>query len=352
MQRVLVAAALVFRGHVPAPARVRRAHPLLAQRDAVVDRADTFDRAVISVRSGVGGAGAVAFNGMRPAGGSGGAGGSVYLECDESLSTMEHLFGSRASLRAERGEDATGRATGSRGRDATMYVPPHCRVIDADTNATLGELIRPGERMLVAAGGAGGQGNGEAFRGSRGERREKTVPAGGAERRRLVLSMTLVADVGLVGFPNAGKSTLLAAVSRARPKVADYPFTTLVPNLGVCIGGDDNAKSAPDDEGRPRARRMVWLDIPGLVRGASEGRGLGLTFLRHAEQCSLLVHLIDGESDAPADDFEAINRELRLYSPSLARKYNPLGVVGARRSPMRSYRASSFVLNLPVCVTF
>ena len=328
MQRVLVAAALVFRGHVPAPARLRRVHPLLTQRDAVVDRADTFDRAVISVRSGVGGAGAVAFNGMRPAGGSGGAGGSVYLECDESLSTMEHLFGSRASLRAERGEDATGRATGSRGRDATMYVPPHCRVIDAETNATLGELIRPGERMLVAAGGAGGQGNGEAFRGSKGERREKTVPAGGAERRRLELSMTLVADVGLVGFPNAGKSTLLAAVSRARPKVADYPFTTLVPNLGVCIG-DDDAESVPDDEGRPRSRRMVWLDIPGLVRGASEGRGLGLTFLRHAEQCSLLVHLVDGESDAPADDFEAINRELRLYSPSLARKLQ----VGLRSPP-------------------
>ena len=271
-----------------------------------------FDSAEVYVRSGAGGEGAVGFVGQRPAGGSGGAGGSVYIECTADYNTLAHLQG-RASFHADRGNDASDRQAGRKGGDAVVRVPPNCRVVargkDGEEPVALGTLLHPGERLLVAEGGHGGEGNGEVWRRTRqGNGKSKGAP-GGTERKWLDLSMTLVADVGLVGVPNAGKSTLLRTVTRARPKVADYPFTTLIPNLGVCqldqfgVGG----------------KAMVWLDIPGLIEGAADGKGLGLAFLRHVERCRLLLHLVDGESDDPAAELLAIDNELASYSQTLSR---------------------------------
>ena len=209
-----------------------------------------FDRCEVFVRSGAGGEGAIGFNGQRPAGGSGGAGGSVMIECSDDYNTLAHLQG-RQSFHAERGRDADGRAAGAAGADVIVRVPPNCIVTARDTNVTLGKLLVPGERLLVAEGGHAGEGNGDVWKRTRGPRAKQRSAPGGTQRQWLTLSMTLVADVGLVGLPNAGKSTLLRAVTRARPKVADYPFTTLVPNLGVCEMGAFELRSKP----------MVWLDM-------------------------------------------------------------------------------------------
>ena len=244
-----------------------------------------FDRAEVFTRGGAGGEGAVATqgSGRLPAGGTGGDGGSVYIECCAETNTLGHLHG-RFHVRAERGADASGRRDGTRGGDATVRVPPHTLIIDRATNATLGQLLI-GERLLVAAGGAGGEGNGARYR-RLGVDNKKAGAPGPADKLALVLEMTLVADVGLIGYPNAGKSTLLTHVTRATPKIANYPFTTLVPNLGVCEAATFGL-----------AKGMVWLDIPGLVDGAHAGRGIGRAFLRHTERCRLLLHLIDGESE-------------------------------------------------------
>ena len=270
-----------------------------------------FDTAEVYVRSGAGGEGAVSFVGQRPAGGSGGAGGSVYVECSSNYNTLAHLQRG-ASTRAERGHDAKEREAGRRGTDSVVLVPPNCRVVTRDKageTEALGVLVQPGDRLLVASGGHGGEGNGELWRRARSGSGKTCGAAGGTERRWLELSMTLVADVGLVGIPSAGKSTLLRAVTRARPKVGDYPFTTLIPNMGVC----------ELDRIGQAGRSMVWLDIPGLIEGAAEGKGLGHAFLRHVERCRLLIHLIDGEADNPATELSSINAELERYSPALAR---------------------------------
>ena len=273
-----------------------------------------FDTAEVFVRSGAGGNGAVGFVSLRPAGGSGGDGGSVYLECSADYNTLAHLQG-RQSVHAARGSDATDRQAGRKGEESIIRVPPNCIVrarssTDADApSELLGTLLLPGDRMLVAEGGRGGEGNGEIWRRTRTGNGKRVGAPGGTERKWLELSMTLVADIGLVGMPNAGKSTLIRAVTRARPKVADYPFTTLIPNLGVCQLDSFGLK------GRP----MVWLDIPGLIEGAADGKGLGLAFLRHVERCRLLLHLVDGESDDPVAELLAIDRELANYSPQLAK---------------------------------
>ena len=264
-----------------------------------------FDRAEIFVRSGAGGVGAIGFNNNRPAGGSGGDGGSVYLECTADYNTLSHLQG-RQSTHADRGQDAEQRGDGRNGADAIVRVPPNVIVVTRDTNVTLGKLTQPGQRLLVAQGGMGGEGNGAVWRRTR-DNGKKVGPPGGTEKLWLTLSMTLVADIGLVGVPNAGKSTLLRAVTRARPKVANYPFTTLVPNLGVCQMEAFGLGS----------KTMVWLDIPGLIEGAAAGRGLGLAFLRHTERCRLLLHLVDGGAEDPVAELTAIDRELNLYSPQL-----------------------------------
>lgn len=261
-----------------------------------------FDRIDVFVKASPGGMGALSSVMGRPAGGSGGDGGAVWIECDPSLNTLTHLQGGR--FVSGRGADASGRASGAFGKSAVLRVPPNCAVTLRDTNETLGTLSAGGERLCVCVGGAGGKGNGLSGR------PDRTTPPGGASSAWLTLQMTLVADVGLVGLPNAGKSTLLRSVSKARPKVADYPFTTLIPNLGVCEGERYELEQEPF--------AMVWLDIPGLVEGAAAGKGLGLAFLRHTERCRILLHLVDGESEHPAADLLAINSELAAYSPQLA----------------------------------
>ena len=297
-------------------ARSATRHRIFASASPLDDDEDgeyTFwDRTELFVRSGAGGDGAVAFVGRRPAGGSGGAGGSVVLEATDDVNTLAHLQHTQ-SIHADRGDDASGRASGRDAADAVIRVPPNVEVwarpAGGDAPERVGELGAAGERLLVAEGGAGGLGNGEVWKRSRLDPKRREPP-GGTARQQLLLSMTLVADVGLLGYPNAGKSTLLRAVTAAQPKVADYPFTTVIPNLGVC------APRAFGGDGQP----MKWLDIPGLLEGASAGRGLGRAFLRHTASCRLLLHLIDGASDDPAADFTKINEELRLFDAELARK--------------------------------
>ena len=297
-------------------ARFATRHRIFASASPLDDDEDgeyTFwDRTELFVRSGAGGDGAVAFVGRRPAGGSGGAGGSVVLEATDDVNTLAHLQHTQ-SIHADRGDDASGRASGRDAADAVIRVPPNVEVwarpAGGDAPERVGELGAAGERLRVAEGGAGGLGNGEVWKRSRLDPKRREPP-GGTARQQLLLSMTLVADVGLLGYPNAGKSTLLRAVTAAQPKVADYPFTTVIPNLGVC------APRAFGGDGPP----MKWLDIPGLLEGASAGRGLGRAFLRHTASCRLLLHLIDGASDDPAADFTKINEELRLFDAELARK--------------------------------
>lgn len=269
-----------------------------------------IDEATIIVRSGAGGNGCVSFRREKyvpfggPNGGNGGAGGNVYLRVNSQLNTLFHFTKQRV-FRAEDGGHGQGKGMqGRKGADLYVDVPPGTLVRDRATREVLGDLTREGQVLLVARGGRGGRGN-EVFKTpSRQSPRfaEKGQPG---EERTLELELKLIADVGLLGKPNAGKSTLLAAVSAARPKIADYPFTTLSPMLGVVeVDG----------------RTFVMADLPGLIEGAHAGAGLGLQFLRHVERTRLLVHLLDGLSPDPVTDYEAINRELALYSPTLAQK--------------------------------
>ncbi|MBN1220109.1 MAG: GTPase ObgE [Anaerolineae bacterium] len=269
-----------------------------------------FDEARIYAKGGDGGNGVVAFRREKyvphggPAGGRGGKGGDVILEVDPQLNTLIH-FKKRSHFKAERGEHGGGKnMTGADGQNVVVYVPPGTVVREAETGALLADLTQPGQQVVVAHGGRGGRGN-TAFKNSTHQApkiAEKGLPG---EERWLALELKLIADVGLVGMPNAGKSTLLAAVSAARPKIADYPFTTLQPNLGVVILDQ---------------RDLVMADIPGLIEGAHAGAGLGHQFLRHVERSRLLIHLLNGALPNPLADFDQINRELALFSPKLAAK--------------------------------
>mmetsp|Transcript_14474 Transcript_14474/g.20542 ORF Transcript_14474/g.20542 Transcript_14474/m.20542 type:complete len:338 (-) Transcript_14474:419-1432(-) len=273
-----------------------------------------FDEAHIYVKGGSGGSGANTYKLAskrqrgRPNGGSGGKGGSIVLECVTGLNTLGELRGS-ASFSAERGSD--GSSNYNNGRDSSnisIHVPTGTVVLEKETGEKIGELNCPGEILVVAKGGEGGKGN-ASQKANRGCQNKASNPTAG-EKKHLKLELKLVADVGLVGVPNAGKSTLLAAASNAKPKIADYPFTTLVPNLGVVD---------PSSLGFT-GRGMVLADIPGLIEGAHRGVGLGLAFLRHVERCRLIIHVISGASSDPIGDFQAINRELKLYSKELAKK--------------------------------
>lgn len=268
------------------------------------------DEATIWVKAGDGGNGAVAFRREKyvprggPAGGNGGNGGDVYLVASPHYNTLYH-FRQAMHFKAGRGEHGGGfNKQGAQGEDCEIPVPPGTVVYDADTGAYLGELLQPGDRLLVARGGRGGRGN-AAFRSPTYQTPRFAEKGEPGEERRLRLELKLIADVGIVGVPNAGKSTLLAAVTRARPKIADYPFTTLEPNLGVAVVGD---------------RDIVLADIPGLIEGAHAGAGLGLNFLRHIERTRLLIHLLNGLSPDPLGDYEVINQELELFKPYLAAK--------------------------------
>lgn len=269
-----------------------------------------FDEAKIYVKAGDGGNGVVAFRREAhvprggPSGGNGGKGGDVYLEADPQLNTLL-FFHKQVHFRAANGEHGRGKnQTGAQGADLVVRVPVGTVVWDVETGLLLADLAAPGERALVARAGRGGRGN-WAFRSATNQAPRIAENGEPGEERWLRLELKLLADVGIVGMPNAGKSTLLSRISAARPKIADYPFTTLEPNLGMVVVGD---------------RDMVWADIPGLIEGAHAGAGLGHDFLRHIERTRLLVHLLNGVSPDPVGDYEAINQELRLFNPLLADK--------------------------------
>lgn len=270
-----------------------------------------FDEAIIHVKAGDGGDGAVSFRREKfvpfggPNGGDGGRGGHVYLVVNPRLNTLMR-FQRERHFRAGRGGHGRGKnQAGKDGQDLFIEVPPGTVVYDADTGECIADLTEPAQRVLVARGGQGGRGNARfatptnqaprfAERGERGQ------------ERTLRLELRLIADVGIVGKPNAGKSTLLAAVTAARPKIADYPFTTLQPNLGVARLDDETT--------------LVLADIPGLIEGAHAGAGLGHAFLRHIERTRVLIHLLDGTSPDPLRDFAQVNEELALFDPRLAEK--------------------------------
>jgi GTP-binding protein len=270
------------------------------------------DEVTIHVRAGDGGRGCVSFRREKyvprggPDGGDGGRGGSVILEADEGLGTLLD-FRYRRHYTAPRGGHGEGSDRhGAGGEDLLLRVPVGTTVRERDTGLLLGDLTRHGERLDVARGGRGGRGNARFATSIRRAPRQ-AEPGEAGEERALQLELRLLADVGVVGFPNAGKSTLVARLSAARPKIADYPFTTLVPTLGL----------VRLDEGRS----FVIADVPGLIPGAAEGKGLGLRFLRHLERTRLLVHLLDLDPATgrdPVEDWRTIQTELEVYSSELA----------------------------------
>jgi GTP-binding protein len=270
-----------------------------------------IDEAKIYVKGGDGGDGSVAFRREKyvplggPAGGTGGYGGDVVLYVDEHRNTL-HQFSRRSHFKADRGRHGGGsNQRGASGDDVRVAVPPGTVVYDAQSGDLVGDLTEPSQELVVARGGRGGRGN-ASFATSTNQAPRMAEHGEPGEERWLRLELKLLADVGLVGMPNAGKSTLLAATTAARPKIAPYPFTTLHPNLGMV---------ALDQE-----TEFVLADIPGLIEGAAQGKGLGHEFLRHVERTRVLIHLIDGMSEQPLADFAAINGELAAFSRDLAAK--------------------------------
>jgi GTP-binding protein len=272
------------------------------------------DEAVIKVEAGDGGNGCVSFRREKfipkggPDGGDGGDGGHVYLVADSGLNTLVD-FRHRRHHRAERGQNGMGRQmTGRKGESLYIRVPVGTRVHDADTEEFIGEVLQDGEELLVARGGHHGLGN-IHFKSSTNRAPRQSTHGTPGERRTLRLELVLLADVGLLGLPNAGKSSLITAISSARPKVADYPFTTLYPNLGVVRAGQD--------------RSFVVADIPGLIDGAAEGAGLGIQFLRHLARTRLLLHLVDvapADGSDPVDAVNCISAEVQKFGHGLPQR--------------------------------
>lgn len=269
------------------------------------------DEATIEVKAGDGGNGSVSFRREKyiplggPDGGDGGDGGSVWLEANENLNTLADFRFSRR-FQAERGENGRGRnCTGKSGEDLVIPVPVGTLVRDEDTEELMGDLVKPEQRLLVARGGFHGIGN-TRYKSSINRSPRQSKPGTPGEQRRLMLELSLLADVGLLGKPNAGKSTLIRAISAARPKVADYPFTTLYPNLGVVRVAEHQS--------------FVVADIPGLIEGAAEGAGLGIQFLKHLSRTGLLLHIVDiapFDGSDPVQDVKAIAHELEKFSSEL-----------------------------------
>jgi GTP-binding protein len=269
-----------------------------------------FDEARIHVKGGDGGAGMVSFRREKyvphggPSGGDGGRGADVALVVNPKLNTLVS-FQRRREYVAESGRrGGSSNKTGKSGETLLIQVPPGTVVRDAETQTPLADLTEPGQQMIVVHGGRGGRGN-SRFKSSTNQAPRIAEKGAPGEERWLELELKLIADVGIVGVPNAGKSTLLSVVSAARPKIAPYPFTTLQPNLGVIILDD---------------REIVLADLPGLVEGAHAGVGLGHAFLRHVQRTRVLIHLLDGAGQDPLGDFVQINAELALFDPDLAEK--------------------------------
>ncbi|PIE10539.1 MAG: GTPase ObgE [Rhodobacterales bacterium] len=269
-----------------------------------------LDLAKVYIRSGAGGNGAVSFRREKyieyggPDGGDGGRGGDVVVEAVDGLNTLidfryqQHFF-------AKNGQGGMGKQrTGASGPEIVLRVPVGTEVLDEDQEEVIADLTEVGQRVTLARGGNGGHGN-LHFKTSTNQAPRRANPGQPGVERTIWLRLKLIADVGLLGLPNAGKSTFLAATSNARPKIADYPFTTLVPNLGV-VGVD--------------GVEFVVADIPGLIEGAHEGRGIGDRFLGHVERCAVLLHLVDGTADDPAQDWKTVIHELREYGGALADK--------------------------------
>ena len=269
-----------------------------------------LDLAKVHIRSGGGGGGCVSFRREKfiefggPDGGDGGNGGSVWAEAVEGLNTLID-FRYRQHFFAQNGQPGMGsQRTGKTGDDIVLKVPVGTEILDEDEHTVIADLTAVGQRVLLARGGNGGWGNMQ-FKSSTNRAPARANPGQEGVERTLWLRLKLIADAGLVGLPNAGKSTFLAATSNARPRIADYPFTTLVPNLGV-VGID--------------GREFVMADIPGLIEGASQGRGLGDRFLAHVERCAVLLHLVDGTSSTITRDYRTILAELEAYAAKLRDK--------------------------------
>ncbi len=296
------------------------------------------DEARIHVFSGAGGHGCLSFRREKfvefggPDGGDGGRGGHVHAEAVAGLNTLID-FRYRPRIKAGRGGDGKGRnRTGAAGRDVVLKLPVGTQIFDETGEFLIADLTRVGQRVLLARGGAGGLGN-TRFKSSTNQAPRRTTPGGPAEERTFLLRLKLLADAGLVGLPNAGKSTFLAAVSSARPKIADYPFTTLTPQLGVA--GIDGA-------------RFVLADIPGLIEGASEGHGIGDRFLGHVERCGVLLHLVDATLDDVATAYRTVREELIAHGAGLAGKPELVALskidaldAAARRARARALEAAA-----------
>ncbi|HOL92647.1 MAG TPA: GTPase ObgE [Clostridiales bacterium] len=274
-----------------------------------------IDRAKIYIKAGDGGNGIVSFRREKyvpaggPDGGDGGKGGDIVFEVDEGLRTLIDFRYRRKYIAGSGDNGGPAKRTGKSGEDLVIRVPPGTVIRDAETGRILADMVEPGQRTVVARGGKGGAGNWHFATPTR-QIPNFAKPGDPGEEYTVELELKMVADVGLVGFPNAGKSTLLSKVTAAKPKIADYPFTTLEPNLGV-VRVDEGAS-------------FLLEDIPGLIEGAHRGVGLGFDFLRHVERCKMFLHIVDVagvDGRDPVEDFEKINEELRLYDPKLAERY-------------------------------
>jgi len=269
-----------------------------------------LDQAKVYIQSGKGGEGCLSFRREKfvefggPDGGDGGRGGDVWAECVDNLNTLID-FRYQQHFKAGRGMNGMGQnRTGAGGKDAVLKVPPGTQIFAEDNETLIADLTEPGERVLLARGGNGGFGNAR-FKTSTNQAPRHANPGQPGTEMTIWLRLKLIADAGLVGLPNAGKSTFLAAVSAAKPKIADYPFTTLHPNLGVVKVDDVD---------------FVLADIPGLIEGAHEGAGIGDRFLGHVERTRVLLHLVDATGDDPAQDYRVVRGELAAYDPGLADK--------------------------------
>ncbi len=270
-----------------------------------------IDEAKIYVKAGDGGNGVVSFRREKfipkggPDGGNGGRGGSVIVRADRQLNTLLD-FKYRQKYIAERGENGRGKnQEGKSGMDTTLRVPCGTVIRDAKTKRSITDLVAHDDEIILAQGGRGGKGNSE-FATSTNQAPRKAQPGTLGEELEVVLELKLLADVGLVGFPNAGKSTLISVISAARPKIADYPFTTLTPNLGIVRYAEEKS--------------FAVADIPGLIEGAHEGKGLGIQFIRHIERTRVLVFLIEATSEDPRREYNVLLNELKQYNPKVARK--------------------------------
>jgi len=270
-----------------------------------------IDQVVIQVKSGKGGDGMMHFRREKfiplggPDGGDGGKGGDVILEVKSTLNTLSS-FRQNQKFKAEDGvKGGPSQMSGRYGNDLILYVPPGTVIFDADTGELIGDLTHSGQQLNILKGGRGGKGN-QHFATSRNQAPRTAEKGEPAQERRIKLELKLIADIGLIGVPNAGKSTLLSVLTNAKPKIASYPFTTLEPNLGVA-NIDDNTT-------------VVLADIPGLIEGAAQGAGLGHDFLRHIQRTRVLIHILDGLSEDPVADYSQINSELSLFDPNLAKK--------------------------------